>query len=37
MALPYLEKAKHKHNQTDPDMEPPRQEKEGETKKHLAA
>ena len=31
MARPHLEKAKHKHNQTGPDVEPPRQEKEGET------
>ena len=33
----HAEKAKHKHNQTGPDMEPPRQEKEGEANKHLAA
>ena len=33
MAWPHLEKAKHQHNQTGPDVEPPRQEKEGETKK----
>ena len=33
MAWPHLEKAKHKHNQTGPDEEPPRQEKEGDNKK----
>ena len=32
MAWPHLEKAKHQHNQTSPDVEPPRQEKEGKTK-----
>ena len=29
MAWPHLEKTKHKHKQTGPDVEPPRQEKEG--------
>ena len=32
MAWTHLEKAKHKHNQTGPDVEPPRQEKKGKTK-----
>ena len=37
LAWPHLEKANHQHNQTGPDVEPPRQEKEVKTKKHLAA
>ena len=32
MAWPYIKKAKHKHNQTGPDVESPRQEKEGRPK-----
>ena len=33
MTWPHLEKVKQKHNQTGPDVEPPRQEKAGKTKK----
>ena len=32
MAWPHIEKAKHKHNQTGPELEPPRQDKEGRPK-----
>ena len=32
MAWPHLVEPKHKHSQIGPDMEPPRQEKEGMTK-----
>ena len=34
MAWPHLVEPKHKHSQIGPDMEPPRQEKEGMPKKN---
>ena len=33
MAWPHLEKAKHKHNQTGPDMEPPKARERGADQK----